>query len=473
VNGTDSPGTIALSDAVARICTRGGLQSGDIDASDLSGTSFEGYPIARPCTAIDALTPLLQAYFAYATDYDSQLHFKFYGADASMTVSRDDLIEGNDANNGAITEDTRNQATEFPRRIVGSYMDPAQNYEVVNVSAERSSGTIIAIGDQQLAIPVVMSANDAKQAVDKALKVTYATLEGTRDYSVPFARTANYLTACAGEPILMDGKRWVLDQIDLSNGYLKFSTRYDRQRAYTSNVQAIKGNAPRIPISHYSGPTTLIPMNLPALRVQDTYGIYLAAASSTGSASWRGCNVQISYDGQQSWQNAITITLGSTLGTVTTNEPVGGEPLTVDVGGTGDLESVTADQLAANANAFALVNGDAAEIGQFQTATLDSGDTYELTDISRGLHNTTEVPATAGQQFTMLDSVYFLPINPSFAGRTLYLRAIGFGEVAEDADVVSIIYGALPPPDFLIYGRVTTDGSARVTTDNDWRVLSQ
>lgn len=90
------------------------------------------------------------------------MHFKFYGADAAVTVSRDDLIEGNDTNNGAITQDTRNQATEFPRRIVGSYMDPAQNYEVVNATAERSSGTVVAIGDQQLAIPVVMAANDAK-----------------------------------------------------------------------------------------------------------------------------------------------------------------------------------------------------------------------------------------------------------------------------------------------------------------------
>lgn len=305
------------------------------------------------------------------------------------------------------------------------------------------------------------------------MKVAYATLEGTRGYSVPFARSATYLTACPGEPVLMDGKRWVVDQIDVGGGYLKFSTRYDRQSAYTSNVQAITGNDPRTPTSVYSGPTTLVPMNIPALRVQDTYGIYLAAASAIGSPNWRGCNVQISYDGQQSWQNAVTITVGSTLGTITINEPVGGEPLTVDVGGTGDLESVTIDQLAANANAFALVSGDTTEIGQFQTATLNGDGTYGLTAITRGLHNTTVSPATAGQRFTMLDSVYFLPIDPGFAGKTLYLRGIGFGEVAENADIVSITYGALPPPDFLIYGRITTDGSARVTVDNEWRVFNQ
>lgn len=83
----------------------------------------------------------------------------------------------------------------------------------------------------------------------------------------------------------------------------------------------------------------------------------------------------VSYDGQQSWQNALTITLPSTLGTVTLAEPSGGEPLMVDIG-TGTLESVTTDQLAARMNAFALVNRDTAEIGQFQTAAQQTDGTW-------------------------------------------------------------------------------------------------
>jgi hypothetical protein len=449
-------GSIDLASIASQISQRGDLTVGDIDVSALEGTPVIGYPIARACTGVDALTPLLQAYFAYATDYDLKLRFAFYGADASITVSTDDLIEGNDANNGAITEDTRNLATEFPRRIVGSYMDPDQNYEVVNVSAERSSGTVIAIGDQQLAIPVVMTADQAKQAVDKALKVTYATLEGTRDYCVPFARTANYLTVCAGEPVLMDGKRWVLDQSDISNGYLKFSTRYDRQSAYTSNVQAIKGNAPRAPTSRYSGPTTLVPMNLPSLRPQDTYGVYLAAKGTNDQTSWRGCNVQVSFDGQQSWQNALTMTIGSVIGTLAADIPSGGDPLTVDVGD-GELDSITAEQIAARMNAFALIDSiDAAEIGQFQTATLQTGGDYELTDVSRELLGTTEGTYAVGDQFVMLESVYFFPIDTSFSGTTLYFRAVGFGEVAEDADIVSIVYQ--PDTTTIISGGTFGDG---------------
>lgn len=73
-----------------------------------------------------------------------------------------------------------------------------------------------------------MDANTAQQAVEKALKIAYAKLQGTQDFSVPFAATDNYITLCAGEPLLMDDKRWVVDEVTLGDGSIKLSTRYDR-----------------------------------------------------------------------------------------------------------------------------------------------------------------------------------------------------------------------------------------------------
>jgi len=285
-----------------------------------------------------------------------------------------------------------------------------------------------------------MAADQAQQTVDKALKVAYAQLEGTLDLSVPFAGKVNvYLSLVAGDAVIFRGKRWIVTNPIISNGYIKLTLQYDRQSAYTSDVQAIPGLDPTPPQSLYSGPTVLYPMNLPSLRPQDTYGIYLAAKGKNDQANWRGCNVLVSYDDQVTWQNAATITLPSTLGTVTVAEPAGDEPLTVDVGA-GTLESVTADQLAARMNAFALVNGDTAEIGQFQNATQQTDGTWQLTTVSRGLLGTTETPATAGQQFTMLGSVFFLPIDTSFAGKVIALRAVGFGETADEQPVVTITY---------------------------------
>lgn len=136
------------------------------------------------------------------------------------------------------------------------------------------------------------------------MKVAYATLEGTLEYSVPFAGASQtYLGLTAGDPLQFDGKRWVVDEAILSQGYLKLTTRYDRQSAYTSNIQPIEGLPPVPPLSVYSGPTSMIAMNLPRLRQSDAYGAYIVAASAGQSASWRGCQIQLSLDNQASWNS--------------------------------------------------------------------------------------------------------------------------------------------------------------------------
>lgn len=64
----DAP-TSNLASIVKRVCKRGGLTDSDIDVSALTDT-VAGFPIARQANAADCLAPLLQAYFAYGTEYD-------------------------------------------------------------------------------------------------------------------------------------------------------------------------------------------------------------------------------------------------------------------------------------------------------------------------------------------------------------------------------------------------------------------
>jgi hypothetical protein len=455
-----TPGSVLLSDIVKRMCKRGALVDAEIDASDLATVDVLGYPIAKQASAADCLAPILAAYFAYGSEYDGRVNFHFYGADVVMEILRDDLLEANAANQDAIIWNPRNQATEYPRRIVATYVDPDQNYTPVNVAAARSSINVVAIGDQQFPIPVTMDANVAQQAVDKALKVAYATLQGKPEYSVPFARSDTYLKLVPGDPIAFQGRRYVVDEITISNGYVKLTTRYDRQSAYTSTVQAVPGNPPPDPGSMFSGPTNLMAMNLPSLRPQDTYGVYLAASSMFNSPSWKGCVVQVSYDGKISWQIATQMILASTMGIVT---PATTTPLTVSLNG--DINTVTDAQLAAKANAYALVDqfSQNAEIGQFKTVTETTPDTFQLTDVVRGLMGTSINANTPGDQFTMLDNVYFVPIDLSFAGRTLYFRAIGFGESAADAGIISLVYN---PRFNRTIGFETVQDGDRITTSS-------
>ena len=69
-----------------------------------------------------------------------------------------------------------------------------------------------------------------------------------------------------------------------------------------------------------------------------------------------------------------------------------------------------------------------------------------------------------------MDAAYFLPIDPGLAGRTLYFRGVGFGEVAEDATVYSLIYTALAAAEVSQF--ITEDGGYNFVTESGTLALS-
>jgi hypothetical protein len=172
------------------------------------------------------------------------------------------------------------------------------------------------------------------------------------------------------------------------------------------------------------------------------------------------------------WQNALDITQGGTFGTIVENEPTGGEPLTVLVND--DLQTITDAQLAAHGNGFAVLHSTGAEVGQFKTAAEDAttNNKYELTDVMRGLSGTNRVSCVAGETFAMLDSAYFLPISLDFSGKMIYLRGVGFGESAEDAQIISILYTAVLIIPQITYTRIDSSGNIRVDSDGNQRVAT-
>lgn len=431
--------TISLDQVVALICERGTLPEQNYDATALVTYTIDGYPIATQCSAADALLPVLQTCFAFGTEVDQKILFKFYGEDAIVSVNDSDAVV-NDASGGAIQKTQRSQATEFPQKIVGQYIDPAQNYNVVTQQAERLAETVVATGEASIQMPIAITATQAKQACDKALKVAYASLEGTNEFSVPYAtENAVYLTLAAGEPFFQGLKRWVADEVDIGIGYVKISGRYDRQSAYQSTVQPITGNTPTPPTSMYSGPTELMVMNLPSLRSQDTYGVYGVVKGEDNS--WSNAAIQVSYDAQQSWQTVMQVSRQSVMGTIVNDASTSSDTeTTVDIGNQ-QITSISEQQLDAGANGFAIVDSnDVAEVRQAQFANEQTDGNYRLDGQRTGLLGTVFVHHAIGSKFTMLANAFFIPIDLSFKGRILYFRAVGGGEVAEQQPVISLVY---------------------------------
>lgn len=441
---------LTLADVVAAICERGGLAVENIDVTELIAFSVTGYPIATQATASDCLSPLLAAYFCYASEYDGILHFRTLGADAILTVNPLDLIESDTGSDGAsVVSNARNQETEYPRKITTTYYDPDQNYTAVTVTYERNSKDVNAIGEQAFQIPVVLSADAAMAATVKALKATWAALEGTKEYSLPLIGRGGekYLSVAAGDNVFLGGKRWVAEEVTISHNMLHFKTTYNRQSAYVTNIQAIPANPPIPPVTRVGGPTTLYAMNLPSLRTKDQFGVYLAVGGQTDV--WAGATVQVSYDLGETWNDAVAATEASVLGLLTTS--LGTSDTSFGVAVNGELSTITPTQLAAQGNPFAILSSvDIPEVGQFRTATQTGGGAYTLSNLVRAQKETPLAAHVIGDRFTMLDAVYFYPVDLSYAGTVLQFRAITFGGAVTDATVVSLTYA--PDTDIILDG---------------------
>jgi hypothetical protein len=118
------------------------------------------------------------------------------------------------------------------------------------------------------------------------------------------------------------------------------------------------------------------------------------------------------------------------VGTIIDQDTAGTIYLTLDtIGAT--LSSITTDQRDAGQNIAAVGSDGQWEIIQFQTATLTSGDVWELSDITRGLEQTTSYsPAVAGERFVLLTGPGILRIAEGALGIGVekQLKVVSCGE---------------------------------------------
>jgi hypothetical protein len=103
------------------------------------------------------------------------------------------------------------------------------------------------------------------------------------------------------------------------------------------------------------------------------------------------------------------------------------------------------------ANGFAMVDADDVwEVGRFKTQDELSPLNYSVTDVTRGDLLTTPVDHVTGQQFVMLANAVFWPIDPAFAGQTLYIKPVTFGTDPALTEAYTVVYN--PDLDVIVDG---------------------
>lgn len=442
-NGSITPARVETEDIVTDICGRVGIESGDLDVSEIVPLSpITGFFISQAGPAKTAIQNLCQSQLIDTIDSGDKI--KFLRKDRSVTPlivdSADWAAQENSREARPKFSETRTDDLQLPREVAVTHIDPDLNYESGVQRAFKNYGNSDNV--TTLTLQSVLTASEGATLANRLLWLAW-----NRRRSVAVSLPLKYLSLEAGDLISLnlhgEGERWQITRCTLgANLILEVEAQFfapdgsgwslPQSQTSTGSSVATSGNILGSPDQQQvrdEGYTTLevLDINL-ALDTDSDVGLYFAVQ---GNQNWRGAALFASRDdlnysqigtfagrsviGQTS--DALGNYTGNLAGLDTTSV------VTVELTGHGtELESITLARLQAGENRALIGN----EIVGFQTATLIGPGEYELTDFYRGRRGTEWAISghSSSERFVLLTGYTVrLDSQPSEIGHTLYFKA--------------------------------------------------
>jgi hypothetical protein len=382
---------ISIAEIVRRLCSRVGLT--DIDVSDLEDRYVTGYVVSRVMNVRDAIEPLRLVGYFDVVESGRTLKFPARGKAAVRTLEDDDLgAHEYDGEVPPAVSTRKMQDVDLPRQIRLHYRDPGRDYE----DSEQLSPTRLttdAVNDVDIECPIAITAQQAAEAAEVNWASAWAgrwiqqTNLGLEHFDLEPAD-------CVVIPV--DGRleRVRLVTVDGPALLRKIEAVRDDADGYVSVAIAEPPVRPPQEIVIYS-PTTLLLLDLPALRPEDNdAGVYAVSFPTNPDQTWGGVRIYHSTDGGLTFTNEAAITTAATVGELAADLPAG-DPFTWDDSTeilveleSGAFESRTEAAVLDGANALAIGRHRFWEIVQFTTAEQLSATQWRLTHLLRGRRGT-------------------------------------------------------------------------------------
>lgn len=439
-----------LADTAELICAAGGVDhEKNLSTTALTSMVVRGYAVEREVTCWDALSPLMPAFRADASDVGGQVHFYARERGVRATIP---LVEmgaheyGNDAPERI--NYTRAEDLNLPRETSLTFVDPERDYQPNTATSRRSEGS----GKSNIATTLALTLT-ADEGATAAATLHWDAWLGRTAVSTTLSDAWSTLTPAIvfGIPFESEVLPYRLTRkLRGVNGINEVEFLSAENVAFQGVVAGGSGNIPP-PETTLSADTRIALIDMPILSDgHDDFGYYVAMAGT--AASWPRGAVQVSED-------AVTFGTiidgeGSTvIGDISGVLPVGPTSgwddtldtvtvLTVVLLHDGmALQSASDEQLDSWANfAFVGKHGQG-EYLQFKTAEKVAPRTWELTDLRRGRRGTDWAMAThaSGEEFVLLgnDGIYRMVfVDDTNWGNELVFRGVTLHQDPLEADTV-------------------------------------
>ena len=325
-------------------------------------------------------------------------------------------------------ERLRSAPAHVPGDLTLAYYEASRDYQTGGQRASRGEASA---RSEAIALPIVLSAEEAKQLAERRLDTLWAETASLR-LRLGWRRHA----LRPGAVIAIEGvggewkvRRWLLTGTALELELSRLPS------ASLGGTSATPGRAAAQPdLVH--GPTVLRLLDLPLPISAETGGLVVIAAGP--SPGWRRAGLLFSGDGGTSWAEIGSTAEPAVMGRSLTMLPAGGsatfdDAAQVDVEllhGEFWLEGCSDAALLAGTNLAVL--GD--ELLQFGRAEPLGNGRFRLSRLLRGRRGTEWAASLhgVGEGFALLEPAAMLPIsNPSEIGATVVVIAAGLGDAPE------------------------------------------
>lgn len=440
------------------------LTAADLDTSLLTA-EVRGYRVSGGSIR-SALEPLQGAYPFDIIQSGYQLKCVPRGQASVMTIPWEDLSAADGDTPGDLLQESREMDSQLPALVAVKYLDAAREYAVGEQSKARINTQAINRVDREVSL--VMTADEAAGMADVLVNLPW--LERT---PAKFTMPPPYLDLEPADVVTVvtpsATHEFRLTDINYTpDGRLECEAKPNRAALYTSTAKGGEGVPPsgEVPLP---GMTILLVLDLPVVdeTLQNNPGMVMVATGITDG--WPGAVAFRSIDAGQTWSELQGFTGKGTLGTARGALPVSSctlidqRTLTVDLI-TGDLESITRDQMLAGINYAAYGVNGRWEIVRFQDAVLQADGSYLVSSFVRGERGTEWATGLhqAGDWFVLLDDPdnLFIDMAVGSIGVPATYRGITSGATIDSASDVPITYQGvnlecLSP----VYAKGTRDGS--------------
>lgn len=402
--------SISLPTVISRIAEQGGVDSSQLDTSQLTNEMVVGYVVNAQNSIRAMLEPLMQAHFFDAVESDTKIKFVKRGNAAAGWIYEEDLAAFEGSVGFELPNDvsiTRTQEVELPQEITIQYLSWERAYQESAQYSRRE--TTSSNNKVSQSLPMVLTSQRAKQIADVLLQEAWKARQiykfsTPRRYAIYEPTDVIYLQRNGVVYTLR-----LIKKTEGQNGVIDWEAVEEDASIYNQNAPA----SPGIIID----PNVLAPqatvlrmLDIPILRDYDNnFGLYCAAAPT--ESNWPGAGLYKSIDDiTYSAQTSIYFNKETPCGYVR-NVPGYWDPMDnrfdelnyfiVELGN-GELSSMTEDQVLNGGNACVIGN----EVLQFKTAELIDVDTYRLTGLLRGRKGTDWAIDThqPNEEFTLLNS---------------------------------------------------------------------